>query len=244
MIEILISMFGMIIILRILSHLRKFQLINQKKQIQLFVLFQVPFYLSLYFKELFAVSILYIGFFLVSLMLFQKILTFSVKKTHERRSILFIDELILMMKTGKSAQASLKLSYLALSEWEKTVFKPCLFCFEQEFQSNDPIHRLQKFYFDELRLILNSSTKVIDQLISFREGMKIQRNLRHRSGQVTKQIKAQAVVAVVIYGGIFALSWHHFNLKNEIGLIVVSILLFVSGEALIFLVGGQIKWKT
>jgi hypothetical protein len=160
------------------------------------------------------------------------------------RSIQLIDELILLMKTGKSAQASLKVSYLQLSNWEKIVFKPLLFCFDHENQSMDSILQAHQFYFEELKHILRSSTKVIDQLNSFREGLKVQRNLRHRSGQVTKQIRAQAIVSVFIYCGIFFLSWVNFNLSNQFALIAISISLFLAGEFLVFFIGGQIKWKT
>ena len=91
---------------------------------------------------------------------------------------------------------------------------------------------------------MRESAKVIDQLISFRDGLKIQRNLRHRSRQVTQQIRAQAIVAIFIYLGIFLLSWHSFQLKSQPMLILLSFILFVIGEILIFWVGGRIKWKT
>jgi hypothetical protein len=180
----------------------------------------------------------------VSLIYFNKILSFCANKTFLQRSIQLIDELILLMKTGKSAQASLKACYLQLTNWEKLVFKPFLFCFEQENQSNESILKGHQFYFEELKHILRSTTKVIDQLNSFREGLKVQRNLRHRSGQVTKQIRAQAFVAVFIYCGIFLLSWTNFNLSNQMGLILLSFSLFLAGEFLVFFLGGKIKWKT
>ena len=244
MLEILISMIGFVIILRILTHLQKFEVLNQKKVILLFCIFQLPIYLPLIFKELFLVSITYIGIFLLSLIFLQKILTFYVKRTFNHRCISFIDEIILLMKTGKSAQSSLKTIYKHLSEWEKLVFKPSLFCFEHEKVSLKSILKCQQFYFQELEHILQSSAKVIDQLISFRDGLKIQRNLRHRSRQVTQQIRAQAIVAIFIYIGIFLLSWHSFQLKSQPMLILLSFILFVIGEILIFWLGGRIKWKT
>lgn len=244
MIEVLISMFGFLIILRILSQLQKFAVLKQKNMNRLFFLFQSPIYFPFFFKELFLATLLYIGIFLIALIFFQKILSFFIKKTLEQRFIQLINELILLMKTGKSAQASLKISYSQLSEWEKIVFKPILFCFEPEISSIYSTHERYKFYFEELRFVLNSSTKVIDQLVSFREGLKIQRNLRHKSVQVTKQIRAQAIVALFIYCGIFTLSWSHFHLAQESSLIFISLSLFLVGEALVFIIGGSIKWKT
>ncbi len=244
MLEILISLFGFIIIFRILTYLQKFELINQRKVIVLFCFFQIPIYLPLIFKELFVLTVIYIGIFLQSLIFLPKILTFFAKRTFNQRCISFIDEIILVMKTGKSAQSSLKTTYSHLSEWEKHVFKPSLFCFEHENVSLNSILKSQQFYFQELELILKSSAKVIDQLVSYREGLKIQRNLRHRSGQVTKQIQAQAFVAVFIYCGIFLLSWHHFRLNQEPLVISVSVILLILGEILIFWLGGRIKWKT
>ena len=244
LIEVLISMFGLMIIFRILSHLQKFEVIKQKNARQLFIGLQIPIYFPIFFKELFILSVFYIGLFLTSLMFFQRILRFFVNKTLEKRSIQFVDELILLMKTGKSAQSSLKIAYVQLSEWEKTVFKPILFCFEPEIVANYSIQENSRFYFEELQNILKSTTKVIDQLVSFREGLKIQRNLRHKSSQVTKQIRAQALVAVFIYCGIFVLSWINFNLKQELALIFISLSLFLVGEGLVFFIGGSIKWKT
>ena len=237
-------MFGLVIVFRILSHLRKFEVLNQKKMIQMFFLFQIPIYFPLFFKELFPITLIYIGIILTSLIFFQKILSFFIKRTHQLREIAFIDEIILLMKSGKSAQTSLKMTYSYLSEWEKSVFKPILFCFEHENLSDNSVLKFQKFYFEELEHILKSSTKVIDQLISFRDGLKIQRNLRHKSGQVTQQIRAQAVVALFIYCGIFTLSWMNFRLSEQRGIIVVSVVLFVAGQSLVFLMGGRIKWKT
>ncbi len=244
MLEILISMFGFVIIFRILTHLQKFEVLNQKKVSVLFFFFQIPIYVSLIFKELFLLTVIYIGLFLLSLMFFQKILAFCAKRTFNLRSITFIDEIILLMRTGKSAQASLKITYANLSEWEKQVFKPSLFCFEHENISLNSVLRCHQFYFQELEHILKSSAKVIEQLVSYRDGLRIQRNLRHRSGQVTKQIRAQAFVALFIYCGIFLLSWFNFQLKQETFLIALSLALLGLGEALVFWLGGRIKWKT
>lgn len=244
MYDLTLSLFGFVIIFRILSLLEKFEVINRRKMISYFAIFQIPLYFFIFFKELFAFTLVYIGIFLLSLICFNKILSFCANKTFNLRSIQLIDELILLMKTGKSAQASLKVSYLQLSNWEKIVFKPLLFCFDHENQSIESISVAHQFYFEELKHILRSSTKVIDQLNSFREGLKVQRNLRHRSGQVTKQIRAQAVVSIFIYCGIFFLSWINFNLANQIALIAISISLFLAGEFLVFFLGGQIKWKT
>lgn len=244
MLEILISSFGFVIILRILTQLQKFEVLNQKKTIQLFCFLQIPIYFPLFFKELFFITVIYIGIFLVGLMLFQKILAFFARKAFERRYITFIDEIILLMKTGKSAQVGLRNTYNHLSIWEKCVFKPSLFCFEHENISNESILADQRFFFQELEHILKSSAKVIDQLVSFRDGLKIQRSLRHKSMQVTKQIRAQAIVAVFIYIGIFTLSWINFRLKDDVGVIMLSLVLFILGEVLIFKSGGCIKWKT
>lgn len=244
MFELLISMFGLTFIFRILSLLEKFEVLNRKKMILFFVFLQVPIYFFIFFKELFVFTVIYIGIFFVSLIFFNKILSFFAEKTFLQRSIQLIDELILLMKTGKSAQTSIKIIYSHLSNWEKIVFKPTLFYFEHENCAHESILKRHHFYFEELKQILRSSTKVIDQLSCFREGLRIQRNLRHRSGQVTKQIHAQAVVAIFIYIGMFFLSWFNFNLSNEVGLIMISLSLFVLGQVFVFVIGGKIKWKT
>lgn len=244
MYELVVSMFGFVIIFRILSLLEKFEVINQKKMISYFVILQIPLYFFIFFKELLLCTWIYIGIFLTSLIFFNKILEVFAKKTFQQRSIQVIDELILLMKTGKSAQASLKISYQRLTSWEKSVFKPFLFCFEEENQSVESILKEHLFYFEELKLILRSTSKVIDQLQSFRDGLKVQRNLRHRSVQVTKQIRAQAIVSILIYITFFILSWMNFDLSKQFGLISLSLILFLTGQFLVFFIGGKIKWKT
>ncbi len=244
MLLILLSMFGIVIVRRNLSLLEKFEVISVKKSIIFFVILQLPLYFNLVFKEQSAFLFYYIGIFLLTLIFYRKILIFFSNSTYEKCHLQVLDQLILLLKSGKSAQASLKIVLSSFSVWEKMIFRNLQTIFEIDQQEIKPLTEKHQFYFQEMHTILRSSSHVIEQLKSFREGLRIQRNLRHKSGQVTQQIRAQAMVSVIIYVGIFSLSHAYLNLKNSIALIFISLLLFLIGFGTIFIFGGRIKWKT
>lgn len=244
MLEISLSLFGIIVIARILSQLKNFFIISNQKFFIFSILFQSPFYFFVIFKELHAVFIIYIGIFFVSLIFFHRILYFFAEKTFQKLQLNLLDQLIMSLKSGKSASQSLRQVTNRLNEWEKVVFKPLLFCFEVKNHEIKVLCSSHKAYFSEIITILNSHSKIIDQLVSFRDGLKIQVNLRRKSSQVTQQLKAQAFVAIGLYVGMFFISWNFLSLKDHPTIIFISLLFFLCGEFLVFLMGGRIKWKT
>ncbi len=244
MLQALLSMFGIVIVHRNLSVLKKFEVISAKKSWIYFIFLQLPLYFNLFFKEQSAILFIYIGIFLLTLIFYRKILIFFALSTYENCHLRILDQLILLLKSGKSAQSSLKIVLSGFSTWEKLVFRNLQTIFEIERQELKPLLEKNHFYFQEMQIILRSSSNMIDQLKSFREGLRIQRNLRHRSRAVTQQIRAQAMVSVAIYIGIYSLSSAYLDLKKSIGMILISLLLFFVGFGSIFLIGGRIKWKT
>ena len=243
-VEFLISMFGIVIVQRILSLLEKFEVLSTAKVYFLFWILQLPLYFYLFFKELSAFVTIYIGIFLISLILNERIIHFFREKTFEKLHLQIIDRMILHLYAGKSAQSSLKSVFEELSCWEKTTFA----MLNDVFKINSvPIDRKtgnQNFYFDELALILKSSAHISEQLKSFRAGMATQRGLRHKSRQSVQQIRAQALVCGLLYAIIIVFSRAHLNLNLLSGTMAVSLALFSAGQVFIFAVGGKIKWKT
>lgn len=244
MLQVLLSLFGIVIVYRNLSLLKRFEVISLRKAQIYFVLLQLPLYISVIFKEQSAFLFLYIGIFLLTLIFYRKILNIFALSTYENCHLQILDQLILLLKSGKSAQTALKIVLSGFSAWERLVFRNLQMIFEIERQELKPLFEKNHFYFQEMQLILRSSSHVIEQLRSFRDGLRIQRNLRHRSRQVTQQIRAQAVVSVAIYIGIFCLSSAYLGLQKSTTLIFISVLLFLIGFSSIFLIGGRIKWKT
>lgn len=244
MLHILISLFGIAIIYRNLSLLEKFEVINKRKMFLCFIFLQIPLFLFVIFKEQIAFLLLYIGIFLITLIFYRNIFSKLAQATYEKCHLRLLDQMILLLKSGKSAQLSLKIALNGLSSWEKIVFVALESTFELQKQEKRPLFCIHPTYFIEMKSILRSNHKIADQLHCFREGLKIRHNLRHKSRQVTQQIRAQALISIFIFLVFIYISFIHFNLQRHPIFFFVSAGLFFTGLFLIFKLGGQIRWKT
>lgn len=244
MLHILISLFGIAIVYRNLSLLEKFEVINRRKMLLCFIFLQLPLFLFVIFKEQIVFTLLFIGIFLLTLIFYRKIFMIFARMSYENCHLRVLDHLILLLKSGKSAQVGIKIVLNSFSGWEKIVFCALESIFELQKQERRSPFDVNPFYFEEMKLILRSNHQIAEQLQSFREGLRIRNSLRRRSRQVLQQIRAQALVSILIYFVFLYVSFTHFNLKNLPGLIFISSTLFLLGLFLIFKLGGRIKWKT
>ena len=244
MFQILISLFGIAVIYRNLSLLEKVEVINKRKMFLCFIILQLPLFLFVIFKEQIVFTLLFIGIFLLTLIFYRKIFNKLAQSTYENCHLRLLDHLILLLKSGKSVQVSIKTAFNSFSKWEKIVFGPLESIFELQKQENLPTFDLNSFYFEEIKFILRSNHQIADQLHSFREGLRVRHNLRRRSRQVTQQIRAQALVSVLIFFTLLYVSFTQFNLQKHPEIFFLSTGLFILGFFLIFKLGGKIKWKT
>ena len=244
MFQMLISLFGIAIVYRNLSLLGKFEVLSKRKIFLLSIIFQLPLFLFVFFKEQITLILLFIGVFSLTLIFYRQILMKWARLTYEKRHLRVLDHLILLLKSGKSAQSSLKIVLGTFSNWERLIFQPLETIFEMKERENADFFEVNINYFNEIKIILRSNHQIADQLKSFREGLRIRHNLRHKSVQVTQQIRAQALVAVFIYVILLFISFEYFNLKGSLGILFVSLTMFTAGLSLIFFFGGRIRWKT
>ena len=243
-VEVVVSMFGIVIVQRILSLVEKFEVLPAAILYFAFGFLQVPLYFCLFFKELGVLVPIYIGIFVISLIANEKIIHFFRKITLEKMHLQVIDRLILHLHAGKSAQTSLKCVFAELSCWEKTTFAMLNDVFKINSVPITSKNGFQNFYFTEMALILKSSANICEQLKCFRAGLATQRSLRHKSRQSTQQIRAQAMVCAVLYFAmtVFARTFLNFDVLSTA--MLVSFIMFLAGEWIIFAVGGRIRWKT
>lgn len=242
--DLVISLFGIWIVHRTLSLLEKLEVLSTAFLNILFWILQLPLYFYLYFKELFAFVTIYIGIILIFLILEDKIIHFFYKKTFEKLHLQLVDRVILHLHAGKSAQLSLKCVWEDLNGWEKRSFMSLEMIFKINSVPNLQKSMFQKFFYDELALILKSSSQITEQMKSFRAGLATQQSLRHKSRQSVQQIRAQAMVCVVLYAAILLFAHHYLQLELMSVAVTVSFVMFLSGQLFIFAFGGQIKWKT
>lgn len=243
--ELCVSLFGCVIVHRNLSLVEKSEVIQTSKLMFIFCFLLIPFGLYLFFKELFVAITIYIGIFSLTLILHDKIIAHFAQKTFEKMHFNIIEMLILMMNSGKSSSTSVKTIFVELTSWEKRVFFGLHELLDTE-KSHSGVFQSEKsiFFFSELRSILRSSSNISEQLRSFREALRLQNSLRHRSRQILQQCRSQALVCVCIYVVFLAISARFLSLDIFSGVTGVSFLLFCAGMTLIFRLGGRIKWKT
>lgn len=247
LIQLMISMFGIAFVHRNLSLLEKLEVLSSSKLNSAFYFLQLPFYFYLIFKELLPVILIYIGIFLATLILFDKIIRYFREKTFEKMHLYLIERLILLLKSGRSPQTCVKNVFENLSSWEKATFSGLNEIFEIKpgsFSEIDRKSELEQLFFHEMAAILRSTSNVGDQLIAFRRGLRLRDSLKRRAQQAIQATKAQAVVAGVIYLLLFAVSVRYLELEVLSLPVFVSIVLFSCGQFIIFKIGGKIRWKT
>lgn len=241
--HLLFSLFGFVVVDRFLSRLEKFKFISASKRKIFFVVSVFPLYVCVIFKEPIIYFTVYIGLFLISLMSFYYYFEKTLENAFPERQIVLIDALILQMSVGSSPQKALHVALKSISAREKRVFEPLQHIFSEDFSEKQIQFSFSKSFILELRHLLRGTSRVNEQLQSFRQGLKIQINLRHKSRQATMQTRAQAIVAAFVYVVIFIISNQNLGLAQNFPVIVISITLFVFGLLLIFKLGDNIKWR-
>lgn len=241
--HLLFSLFGFVVVDRFLSRLEKFKIISASKRNFFFVASVFPLYVLVIFKEQIIYFTVYIGLFLISLMSFYYYFEKTLENSFPQRQILLLDTLILQMSVGSSPQKALHIALKSISAREKRVFEPLQHIFSDDFSEKQIQFSFSKSFILELRHLLRGTSRVMEQLQSFRQGLKIQINLRHKSRQASMQTRAQAVVAAFVYAVIFFISNQYLGLAQNFPAMLTSLLLFTAGLVLIFKMGDNIKWR-
>ena len=241
MIFLLLSIFGLFMSDRFVSRLEKFKLVSDNKR-KLFIAVNIPSIYFLFFKDQIIIFFIYIGLILLSLTFFSIYFHFFLKKVFFNSHIRVIDAVLMMLKTGISPLSAVKTVHQTLNKHEKVVFEPLLFVNSDLkvpiYASNASIEE----FFSEMESILRSNTKVIDQLDRFRKGLRIQKNIRHRSRMASLQVRMQAIVAVCIYIFLFLFAIYELGLLKYVSAMVLSMVMMGCGVYWILLKGSKIKW--
>ena len=246
MLYFLISIFGLFISDRFVYRLEMFHIIFPKIRKVLFAILNIPNLYFLFFKEHLIVFFIYIGVILLSLMFLNVYFEYFLKKAFFRGKIKVLEAINLHIKGGQSPLKSTKLVFQTLTHVEKIVFEPLNYIDVETSRAQAvPICARNKFsdqFFEEMYFILRSSTRVSDQIDQFKRGLRIQNSLRHKSRLSALQVRAQAVVAALIYIFLFFFAIAELQLAKFPEVIVMSLLLMAAGLTIILKKGSHIKW--
>lgn len=249
MLFLLVSIFGLFISDQFVHRLERFHIIFPKIRKALFVIMNSPSVYFLFFKEHLILFYVYIGVILASLIFLNIYFEFFLQKVFFRGQIKVLEAINLHIKSGQSPIKSAKIVFQSLTLIEKIVFEPLMYveveiCVQKSTNAV-PIYARKKFssnFFEEMYFILRSSTRVSDQIDQYKRGLRIQNSLRHKSRLSALQVRAQAVVATLIYVFILCFSIAELQLADFPEVIAVSIVLIITGLIVILKKGEKVKW--
>ncbi len=186
---------------------------------------------------------LFIGIILISLKFFAPILRFFLVRGLSSALIPLLDSVILGLQSGKSFRISLNAAIENQSGWRRNQFREIynsLITAENVIAVKSALLRdLQA----ELAEIDRSQNRIVDQVKALRRHLKLQENFRRRSGQVTQQIKMQAIIVTALFIALLSFVIVQFGFFEHRLLILASVLIFFVGLFWIFNVGRRMKWK-
>ncbi len=186
---------------------------------------------------------LLIGILLITLKFFPLILRFFLMKKLRSALIPLLDCVILGLQTGKSFRVALHAAIETQSGW---IRHQLLEVFESLTMSENVIAAkaaLIKDFQQEILEIDRSPSRCLEQVRSLRRQYKMQEDFRRRSGQITQQIKMQAIIVTALFLALLIFVIAQFGFNQHRFLILLSSLIFFAGLIWVFFVGRRMKWK-
>lgn len=227
---------------RFLSMAREFSLSHQLIRTISLINFCVIIVFSIIIAPAHSTLWLFIGILLITLKFFPHIFRFFLIARLRSALIPFLDCVILNLQAGKSFRFSLQLSIEMQSGWVRhQLAEVC----ESLHMSKNVIalkSNLLKGFRDELVEIDQSQVRCVEQVRALRRSLKMQEDFRRRSGQVTQQIKMQAIIVTVLFVLLLVFVIMQFGFTPHRLWIFLSSFVFFVGLVWIFFMGRRIKW--
>ncbi|HEX7674552.1 MAG TPA: hypothetical protein VF412_10280 [Bdellovibrio sp.] len=238
-----ISMLGQMLVHRILSVIAQEFAISQHTLRSLMIFNVLLTSVLVSFHSSPVALWLFIGILLISLKFFSPILRFFLMRRLSSALIPMLDSVILGLQSGKSFRISLQAAIENQNGWRRNQMREIYNSLITSEVSTSVKSALLKDLLAELAEIDRSQNRTIDQVRALRRHLKLQENFRRRSGQVTQQIKMQAIIVTALYFALLSFVIAQFGFFEHRKLILASVLIFFTGLFWIFNVGRRMKWK-
>jgi hypothetical protein len=239
-----ISAVGFAIVHRILSSVAREFALTQRTYVGVSILCLILFVVmsTLFRTEPFLLW-LFIGILLISLKFSPKILRFILERRLATAMIPFLDAVILGLQAGQSFRVSFHAAIESQRGWIRNQLRDLY----NSVVMNDGVVDLKSALLADLREefleIDRSQMKCVDQLKALRRQQKLREDFRRRSGQVTQQIKAQAIIVTALFCGLAGFVIAQFGWRAHAKLILLSSVVFILGLIWIFSMGRRLKWN-
>lgn len=171
------------------------------------------------------------------------IFNFILRHQFRLNLLKFVDEIILLMMTGKSFRDS----YLQLTANAKDFFhiKMRELLLVANFQSDSHLARTPEVQqiAHLVQVIEKNPHKAIEKLRALRRQLHWSLLFRRKAKLATVQIRAQAIVLSLLYVGLLIFVLRNQGLQAH-SVVLPSMILFFSGLLTLLLIGRKQKWKT
>ena len=242
---ILISLFGCISGYQILLQLHSLRVISVRTLERAKICLGPFCFFFMFWLRNHAVIALLSVFFLHLAPFFVMLGNQIMRKTKFHRQILpFLDEIVLKMRAGKSLRETLKEVISQNPDAHSLDLRELssLICFPENKERLVLIPAARELLI-ELRKMDQSRTRVIERVRSYRQKERMIQKFRQKSGQVTSQVRTQALVCSLLY--VTLLIWTILTELNPRLLIpiLISVFLFTLGICSFFMIGRSFRWK-
>lgn len=198
---ILCSLIGFMVVHRTISILRRGRLVAREHHHRLrylYVVVVIPFCFSI--GAMTTVTLITSAIVLLTPYLFALIVENRRRRAFQRETVEFYDELIFFARSGRSLRAALS----AVAEDPRFGF------YSRELAAGvlngAPGPELKQVSMlaraRELEKILQSGGRVVDRLRFFRRLHRLEEKFRRKSSIATQQVRAQALITVLLYAGL------------------------------------------
>ncbi len=187
---------------------------------------------------------IFIGIILISLNFSPLFLKFILIRSMKKRLIPLLDQVILGLQVGQSFRSALLSAIEEQNAWFR---RQLLEIYNAMITTQGASSCLSSPFIEELKLdwteIDRSQNKIVDQVKALRRQIKIMEDFRRKSGQVTQQIKMQAIIVTALYTALLIFVSSNFGFFTNLKLILFSAAIFLGGLTWIFMIGRKMTWK-
>ncbi len=228
---ILHSVFGLLIGIRIYKGLCKKQIYNKTTLTKIGTGFLALNLLNVIFFITNAVLFLFFLYFpLICVVFAQKTLEFKRRSQFKNQFPMFLNQIILQIHLGHSFRRSVETAKLSFSRNYQLnidkIMENVVFSQQSKFVVKDIFINQIIDFFKKVDRVPHQS---VDWLIFFRQKLHLEKNFRHKSKQITLQLRLQVLVLGVLYVALFIFVVLKYGFLNNLSLFLVSILFFLMG---------------
>ncbi len=240
----IVSMFGYVLVHRIFSEITiEFAVSSRSSHLMMLVFLLLFALVSFILRSSPFTLWFFIGILLISLNFFPTILRILMEMRLRVALIPLLDGVLLGVQTGKSFRMALHSSIECQQGWVRNQLRELHSLLLTNEQGHSLKSALLKDFMAELVEIDHSKTRCAEQVRALRRHLKIQEDFRRRSGQLTQQIKMQAIIVTLLYFGLVSFVITQFGWSKHRSLLFLSLIMFLTGLVWIFSAGRRMKWK-